>query len=102
MSLYQLLCSRLNLVQLTHIFYKHPFLRYVYIPLQKAADQALQQQAKTEPKNWLEPLQVEDWGYRRKARLGVRFVAKKDATHKNYLLIKMRNASPFVRKRFNF
>jgi tRNA/tmRNA/rRNA uracil-C5-methylase (TrmA/RlmC/RlmD family) len=24
------------------------------------------------------PLQVEDWGYRRKARLGVRFVAKKD------------------------
>jgi elongation factor P--beta-lysine ligase len=45
MSLYQLLCSRLNLVQLTHIFYKHPFLRYVYIPLQKAADQVLQQQA---------------------------------------------------------
>ncbi|VVH66847.1 23S rRNA (Uracil-5-) -methyltransferase RumA (EC [uncultured Gammaproteobacteria bacterium] len=39
---------------------------------------AFQQQAKTEPKNWLEPLQVEDWGYRRKARLGVRFVAKKD------------------------
>jgi tRNA/tmRNA/rRNA uracil-C5-methylase (TrmA/RlmC/RlmD family) len=39
---------------------------------------AFQQQAKTEPKNWLEPLQVEDWGYRRKARLGVRFVVKKD------------------------
>ncbi len=39
---------------------------------------AFEQQAKTEPKNWLEPLQVQDWGYRRKARLGVRFVAKKD------------------------
>jgi len=35
-------------------------------------------QAKTEPKTWLPPLQVQDWGYRRKARLGVRFVAKKD------------------------
>ena len=34
---------------------------------------AFEQQAKTEPKNWLEPLQVQDWGYRRKARLGVRF-----------------------------
>lgn len=39
--------------------------------------EAFEQQAKTEPKNWLEPLQVQDWGYRRKARLGVRFVAKK-------------------------
>ncbi len=35
------------------------------------------QQAKIDPKTWLEPLQVESWGYRRKARLGVRYVAKK-------------------------
>jgi len=35
-------------------------------------------QAKIEPKHWLDPLQVESWGYRRKARLGVRYVAKKE------------------------
>ncbi len=38
---------------------------------------AFEQYAKTQPKNWLAPLQVKDWGYRHKARLGVRFVAKK-------------------------
>jgi 23S rRNA (uracil1939-C5)-methyltransferase len=39
---------------------------------------AFLQQAKIDPKTWLEPLQVESWGYRRKARLGVRYVAKKE------------------------
>ncbi len=32
---------------------------------------------KVEPERWLEPLAAEHWGYRRKARLGVRWVAKK-------------------------
>jgi 23S rRNA (uracil1939-C5)-methyltransferase len=32
---------------------------------------------KVEPEQWLEPLAAEHWGYRRKARLGVRWVAKK-------------------------
>lgn len=36
------------------------------------------QQAKITPKKWLKPLRSEAWGYRRKARLGVRYVAKKD------------------------
>lgn len=39
---------------------------------------ALLRQAKTRPKTWLDPLQAQDWGYRRKARLGVRFVMKKN------------------------
>jgi 23S rRNA (uracil1939-C5)-methyltransferase len=39
---------------------------------------AFKGQAKVLPKEWLDPLQVEGWGYRRKARLGVRYVNKKD------------------------
>ncbi len=31
----------------------------------------------TEPENWLEPVQANPWGYRRKARLGVKNVPKK-------------------------
>ena len=34
-------------------------------------------QAKVQPKEWLKPIQVDSWGYRRKARLGFRYVAKK-------------------------
>jgi len=33
-----------------------------------------------EPGRWLPPLAAEPWGYRRKARLGVRYVAKKGKT----------------------
>ncbi|MEA3276618.1 MAG: 23S rRNA (uracil(1939)-C(5))-methyltransferase RlmD [Pseudomonadota bacterium] len=32
---------------------------------------------KVQPQEWLPPLNAEHWGYRRKARLGARFVAKK-------------------------
>jgi len=31
-----------------------------------------------DPMEWLEPLKVAEWGYRRKARLGVRYVKKKE------------------------
>ena len=33
---------------------------------------------KVEPKRWLEPLTDAPWGYRRKGRLSVRYVAKKE------------------------
>jgi len=39
--------------------------------------EALARIGKVEPLRWLPPLSGEPWGYRRKARLGVRFVAKK-------------------------
>jgi 23S rRNA (uracil1939-C5)-methyltransferase len=35
---------------------------------------------KVTPETWLAPLTADAWGYRRKARLGVRYVAKKDRT----------------------
>jgi 23S rRNA (uracil1939-C5)-methyltransferase len=35
---------------------------------------------KVRPERWLEPLAAAHWGYRRKARLGVRYVAKKGRT----------------------
>ena len=35
-------------------------------------------QAKVETQGWLSPLQAKIWGYRHKARLGVRFVKKRD------------------------
>jgi len=35
---------------------------------------------KVKPEQWLEPLVAVHWGYRRKARLGVRYVAKKGRT----------------------
>ncbi|MGX5173804.1 23S rRNA (uracil(1939)-C(5))-methyltransferase RlmD [Aliikangiella sp. IMCC44653] len=48
--------------------------------------------AQTEPKQWLEPLQADLFAYRRKARLGVRYVSKKGRTligfrekHSNFL-----------------
>jgi len=39
---------------------------------------AFMQQSRIKPESWIEPIQADSWGYRRKARLGVRFVAKKD------------------------
>jgi 23S rRNA (uracil1939-C5)-methyltransferase len=40
----------------------------------------LQHFAETQPEEWLEPLQADLLGYRRKARLGVRWVFKKEKT----------------------
>ena len=41
--------------------------------------QQLQHFAGVQPQELAPPLQAEPWGYRRKARLGVRYVTKKDA-----------------------
>jgi 23S rRNA (uracil1939-C5)-methyltransferase len=45
---------------------------------QKWLEEAFLGQSKVAPKNWLKPMQSQSWGYRRKARLGVRYVAKKE------------------------
>jgi len=60
-------CSFQHLSSLNQINAKHDWLQSAFMG-----------QAKVQPKEWLEPLQVESWGYRRKARLGVRYVAKKE------------------------
>lgn len=44
---------------------------------QKILENQLQHIGKVKPKHWLEPLCGPVWGYRHKARLGVRFVEKK-------------------------
>jgi len=60
-------CSFQHLSSLNQINAKHDWLQSAFMG-----------QAKVQPKQWIEPLQVESWGYRRKARLGVRYVAKKE------------------------
>lgn len=44
---------------------------------QRTLAENLQRIGKVEPSQWLEPLTADAWGYRRKARLSVRHVAKK-------------------------
>jgi 23S rRNA (uracil1939-C5)-methyltransferase len=44
---------------------------------QQAFQELLWRQARIAPQQWLPPIQSPAWGYRRKARLGVKFVAKK-------------------------
>ena len=60
-------CSFQHLSSPNQINAKHDWLQSAFLG-----------QAKVQPKEWLEPVQVESWGYRRKARLGVRYVAKKE------------------------
>lgn len=47
---------------------------------QEILEEALRQAGNVRPEQWLEPLYAGHWGYRRKARLGVRYVAKKGRT----------------------
>lgn len=47
---------------------------------QSILNEQFQHFAQTQPENWLEPLQADLLGYRRKARLGVRYVIKKERT----------------------
>jgi 23S rRNA (uracil1939-C5)-methyltransferase len=44
---------------------------------QRLLGEALRRLGGVEPQSWLAPLVANHWGYRRKARLGVRYVAKK-------------------------
>lgn len=44
---------------------------------QNTLKENLQRIASVEPENWLPPLTANEWGYRRKARLGAKYVAKK-------------------------
>jgi 23S rRNA (uracil1939-C5)-methyltransferase len=59
-------CSMQHLAVETQIHHK-----------QKAMIDALKHIGKVEPEEVFEPMIGEEWGYRRKARLGVRYVAKK-------------------------
>lgn len=45
---------------------------------QDTLKEQLQHFGNVQPQNWLEPITGNAWGYRRKARLGVRFVIKKN------------------------
>jgi 23S rRNA (uracil1939-C5)-methyltransferase len=47
---------------------------------QETLEDVLERIGNVRPERWLGPLAAEHWGYRRKARLGVRFVAKKGRT----------------------
>lgn len=47
---------------------------------QQVLEEVLSRVGKVQPETWLAPLAAEPWGYRRKARLGVRYVAKKGRT----------------------
>jgi 23S rRNA (uracil1939-C5)-methyltransferase len=47
---------------------------------QEILEEVLGRTAKVLPKRWLPPLGAGHWGYRRKARLGVRYVARKGRT----------------------
>lgn len=53
---------------------KHPS----QVSNKQAAFAELLQQAEIKPHHWLEPIVAEPWGYRRKARLSVRHIPKKE------------------------
>lgn len=59
-------CSLQHMDALTQITFKQQFLR-----------EQLKHFGACEPQTWLAPLQIASYGYRRKARIGVRYVEKK-------------------------